>query len=126
MKRLGGILLVTVYLFSFAELHNLLRVPVFFEHLGEHYDKDPDTTLWGFIREHYIGKIVVDDDFDRDQQLPFRDVQSGCIMQVSVECCVMAYDFPSPKIPLREFFSFTEQNRSLISTYDFFQPPRLA
>ncbi|MCR6719811.1 MAG: hypothetical protein NVV59_05830 [Chitinophagaceae bacterium] len=126
LKRIGGILLVTVYMLSFAELHNLLRIPIFFEHLQEHYDKDPETTVWGFISEHYLGPIVVDDDFDRDQQLPFRDANCGMIINYSCECREVFFEIDRPEISDFEFSLYKEANRGLLTASDFFQPPRRA
>jgi len=111
---------------SFAELHNLLRIPVFFAHLQEHYDKDPGTTVWGFIREHYVGPIIVDDDFDRDQQLPFRDAYCGIIMNYSCECREVAFEIGRPEICDNEFSLYRERSKHLIPACDFFQPPRRA
>lgn len=127
MKRLGGILLVSVYMLSFGEMHNLLRIPVFFEHLQEHYDKDPETTVWGFIKEHYIGPVIVDDDFDRDQQLPFRDADCcPIIVNYSCECQAARIEIPRLELADTEFQLYKEQKESLIPAHDFFQPPRLA
>lgn len=57
MKRLAGILMLGIYMLSFMELHNLLRIPIFIAHFQEHQDKDESTTLWGFFREHYVGPV---------------------------------------------------------------------
>ena len=47
-------------------------MPVLVQHFIEHRQFDPSTTFWDFIREHYNGKFEVDEDYERDNQLPFR------------------------------------------------------
>lgn len=127
VKRLGGILMITVYMLSFAELHNLLRIPVFFAHLDEHQEKDPSTTVWGFFKEHYIGPTVVDDDFDRDQQLPFRDTECCVVaLHFSYECFSPSFELHSlENIPV-EFSLYLERSKKILPACDFFQPPRCA
>ena len=82
MKRTAGIFLLSIYIFSFAEVHNLVKIPVLFQHFKEHKQEDPSISFWDFIKIHYMDPIVVDDDYQRDQQLPFRD--AGCCQLVNI------------------------------------------
>lgn len=52
-----------------------MKLPVLVQHFLEHREKDPDTTLAAFLTEHYAAIDVVDDDYDRDMQLPFKSAE---------------------------------------------------
>ena len=125
MKRLAGILLVSVYMLSFAELYNLLKIPVLFEHYKEHRQLNPGISFWSFIKLHYLDPVVVDDDYQRDQQLPFRDTDC-CVMTLAnvCECLHIAVEIDKPAEIVKEFHLFNEENKPQFITFDIFQPPR--
>ncbi|MBL7741142.1 MAG: hypothetical protein JNK14_18105 [Chitinophagaceae bacterium] len=127
MKRLAGIFLVSVYMFSFAELHNLLKIPVLFEHFKEHRQLAPGISFWSFIKLHYLDPIVVDDDYQRDQQLPFRDTDCCVMTATSVcECLQLTVEIEKPAEIATEFHLFNEINKPRFISFDIFQPPRCA
>ncbi|RYZ24382.1 MAG: hypothetical protein EOP49_45820 [Sphingobacteriales bacterium] len=111
---------------AFSELPQLLKIPVFIEHFQEHQQRDPGTTVWGFIAEHYQGKFVVDDDYQRDMQLPFRT--TNVVLNTTV---IIAPPVPI-EIPVTLHSSeteFTHSNDSRIpftNIRDIFQPPRIS
>ena len=80
MRKWVSILFLSIIVLSHSELHQLLRIPVLIDHFKEHKKEDPSITFIQFIKLHY-DKIVVDDDYQRDQQLPFRD--ANCTTSVS-------------------------------------------
>lgn len=112
---------------SFAELHNLLKIPVLIEHFKEHRQLDPEISFFSFIKIHYFDPVVVDDDYQRDQQLPFRG-NDYCIVHVSntFECLTVIVDISSPNEAPRKFCQFIEVNKPRLFTFDIFQPPRCA
>lgn len=127
MKRTAGIFLLSIYLFSFAEVHNLVKIPVLFQHFKEHKQEDPSISFWDFIRIHYMDPIVVDDDYQRDQQLPFRD--ADCCQLVSngvFETAPMTVEIGPLPESAREFHQTDEQNKPQFTSFDIFQPPRCA
>lgn len=127
LKRFIGILMVSVYMFSFAELHNLLKIPVLLEHFKEHKQEDPSICFWDFIKLHYFDPIVVDDDYQRDQQLPFRDADCCIITSSSVfECLSFAMDIQAPTELQQEHHLYNEVNKPQYNSFDIFQPPRCA
>ena len=109
---------------AFSELPQLLKIPVFVAHYHEHQQRDAGTTVWGFIKEHYQGKFVVDDDFQRDNQLPFRT--ANFVLNTTV-----IFAPPAPlEVQLEAFrdeqeFTLTNDNHNPVSSLeDIFQPPR--
>jgi len=112
---------------AFAEFHQLLRIPFLIEHFDFHRQSDPQISVVKFLRIHYLGPIIVDDDFTQDQQLPFRDVDSHTLIGsvvVSVEPVVISID--PPELFSAEFFIYNEVNKPQFDAIDIFQPPRCA
>lgn len=85
---------------------------------------DQATTVWGFIKEHYQGKFVLDEDYKRDNQLPFRTANFVLNTTVIIAPPV-AIELPeSIKIFEQEFAVFNDRNNPVSSLHDIFQPPR--
>lgn len=128
MKKPVAIFFLSIYAFSFVEFHQFLRIPVLIEHFAEHRQLDPGMSFISFIKEHYVGEIVVDEDFHRDNELPFRQAQY-CISTgtITYECPETAIEIASnTKDISRHFIFYIEDKHSLLSAADIFQPPRLA
>ncbi|MBO9660012.1 MAG: hypothetical protein J7527_14425 [Chitinophagaceae bacterium] len=127
MKRLAGILFISIYMLAFAEFHQLLRIPYLVKHFDYHRQIDPQISVVKFLSIHYLGPIIVDDDFTQDQQLPFRDVDSHTLIGsvvVSLEPIVISID--PPELSSAEFFIYNEVNKPQFDAIDIFQPPRCA
>ncbi|RYG03866.1 MAG: hypothetical protein EOO02_07445 [Chitinophagaceae bacterium] len=118
-------ILLSIYMLAFSELPQLLKIPVFVQHYHEHQDRDPSTTLWGFVSEHYQGRFIVDDDYSRDMQLPFRTT-NVVINTTVIFTPPLALEVPTTEhYYTREFLLSNDPDQSLISTHDIFQPPRV-
>ncbi len=123
-----SIFFLSIIMLSHSELHQLLRIPVLFEHFQEHRKEDPAITFLQFIKLHY-DKIVVDDDYQRDQQLPFRDAScsataTGLIIDIPpqhIKIEKQDYRFDADKvIPIATVLYLH------LCTSTIFQPPRVA
>ncbi|SJZ47546.1 hypothetical protein [Sediminibacterium ginsengisoli] len=125
MRKLAAILLFSIYLFGTTEASQLLKLPVLMQHYIEHKALDHSITLTAFLKMHYIGPDIRDNDYQRDMQLPFKTVN---------DCCVIAFNsFPPQRINI-EFFQpqYHKQTHAVINTvfvprfatHDIFQPPR--
>lgn len=112
---------------AFAECHQLLRLPYLVEHFKFHQKADPAITFSKFLNMHYLGPIIVDDDFTQDQQLPFRDVDSHTLIG-SVVCLseTPAISIDPPMTHHMEFKCFDEVNKTQFKAFEIFQPPRRA
>lgn len=129
VKRTVAIFFMSIYMLSFSELHQFLRMPVLIQHFVEHRQQDPSISLLAFLNEHYIHQYVHDEDYQRDQQLPFR--HSDCCVTYTSICC----ECPATTViecavrtteTKNEFILHDEDNHSLLSVADIFQPPRCA
>ena len=124
MKRLTGILLLSLHILAFTECHQLLRIPYLMQHFLQHRAADPNMNFSAFIKIHYLGPVIVTDDFKQDQQLPFRSVD--CHMLNTAVCIyqhVTVEIDPPAEIP-SVFYCCNETNKPQFSSFDIFQPPR--
>lgn len=128
VKRLTAILLMSIYMFSFVEFHQFLRIPVLIQHFVEHQQQDPSISFMAFLKLHYVGEIVVDGDYQRDNELPFRETDCCVITNtISCECPNTIIEIATNTEEINnEFVLNDEDNHSLISVADIFQPPRAA
>ena len=100
MKKTIAIFFLITYLPTYSEFGQLLKRPQLVQHFKEHQLLDPAISAYQFLEIHYSGIFNVDDDFQKDQQLPFRT--SACMSHSIVVC----------------------EAPSLFGAYDIFQPPR--
>jgi len=68
-------LLLSIYLVASTELHQFLRLPIFFEHYQEHKELNAKIGLIDFIAIHYFNGSAKTPDYARDQQLPFKNAK---------------------------------------------------
>ncbi|ULQ53494.1 hypothetical protein [Flavihumibacter fluvii] len=82
MNKSITILFLVVYLFSATEAHQLLKIPVIFEHFSEHQEVDRNISLLQFLAMHYLHGSPKDKDYDRDMQLPFK-TSGDCVAAIA-------------------------------------------
>ena len=126
MKKAIAILLLTTYLFSSTELSQLLKLPAFVSHFLEHQEENKDLTLWQFLDIHYAHGIVMDDDYDKDMQLPFKTMDNSS-MQMSIAVPVSSIIISSKNIyTLAKKNTHILSNDSLTAAHlsSIWQPPR--
>ncbi|HEX5170224.1 MAG TPA: hypothetical protein VFW11_13695 [Cyclobacteriaceae bacterium] len=71
MRQTKAIVLLSLYLLVNTELHQILSLPVLFEHFHEHQQKTKGISILSFLRMHYSGEKKGSDD-GHHQQLPFK------------------------------------------------------
>jgi hypothetical protein len=128
MKKITAIFFFTVYTLSTTEAHQLLKLPVIFEHYREHQKENSSISILHFLNIHYLQGSPRDKDYDRDMQLPFK-TQDDCISSISPAFVpvFVQHDLPAP-IELSTRKSFILKNQFLLSSYlaNIWQPPRQA
>ena len=124
MRKVLSILLVSSYLFSNAELCQLMKISLFIEHYQE-FVANGEGDLVDFLVHHYGGHEK-DSDWDTDMKLPFMTLAGD-----------LSHAFYIPKIQLDipdqpRFLSANGQPagkaKNLVSSYynNILQPPRIA
>jgi len=122
MIRFAAIGLFLIYLVSFTEFKEVLRLPLLVEHYGEHKAKSGELSFIEFLVMHYETDVAHD---DRDNRLPFKDCSHSFIGQVVM--------LPIQKISLAEqpeantttYQFFYLQHEPKLIAVDIFQPPKL-
>jgi hypothetical protein len=129
MRKYSAIFFLTIYLFSTTEAHQLLKLPVVFQHYTEHQLEDKNISFIEFLEIHYMHGSPRDADYDRDMQLPFKS-SADCVASISFASvpAFIEFDFERALVFSSEKKSFPIINQYLISSYLSFiwQPPRVA
>jgi hypothetical protein len=126
LKKRIAIFFFSLYLFSTTEARQLLKLPIVFKHFQEHKKENKDITFLAFLDMHYMHGSPVDDDYDRDMQLPFKTM-GDCLSSVT-----LAFVPASPEIPVVRLLvtpikpTFLYQQADILSPYlsCIWQPPR--
>lgn len=71
MRQAKAIVLLTFYVMVNTELHQMLSLPVLFEHYQEHKQRNSDINIISFLVQHYSGENKQGED-QHHQQLPFK------------------------------------------------------
>lgn len=127
MRKAVSIFFLSLCVFTFSEFHQLMKLPVLFQHFAEHRQEDPTITIFAFLKLHYKGSFAIDDDYKRDQELPFRTNET---LVNNITAC--EFNFPLyvvvPHSPVNEKeYSILKENKiPVICIQDIFQPPRIA
>lgn len=72
MKKIISIFFICIYLISFTEAKEILKLPAFVEHYKEHKSLNKDITVFKFIVLHYLSGSKKDKDYQEDMKLPFK------------------------------------------------------
>lgn len=126
MKRFLSTVCLCLMLFSQTELYQLLKLPVFVAHYFEHKQEDPSISLKSFFVLHYLSGNEIDEDYQRDMQLPFKTQVFSFVGSISVEPTnqLFAIEIPVTFIGIQQHVFFQQSFPSFYST-DIWQPPRL-
>lgn len=65
-------MILVAYLFSTTELHQLLKLPIVFQHYKEHKAWNSGISFLDFLDMHYMHGSPQYADYDQDMQLPFK------------------------------------------------------
>ncbi|WP_379090037.1 hypothetical protein [Pedobacter sp. UC225_65] len=72
MKKLFILFILSFHLVSATALHELLKLPVLFQHYFEHTALNDQLTFTKYLVDHYNDIPHTDNDEERDNQLPFK------------------------------------------------------
>lgn len=125
MKRAAASILALAFVFSFTELHEIMKLPVLVQHYFSHHRKDPSLSLAAFLNLHYSTHHPEDNDDQDDASLPFKagietvaSVHLGLPVTHSSSC----YNLPAAC----NFIVPVKQGALQEKSYAIFHPPRPA
>lgn len=129
MKKIAAIFLILIFLFGATEAYQLLKLPLLVQHYIQHRSEDPDISFISFLRIHYNKKLVIDADWQQDQQLPFKTQQSANTFMfgfVSMPSHPISVQSAPPPFVQKTFRIDKDPEYSFTRLQDIFQPPKLA
>jgi hypothetical protein len=122
--RIARVLLF-IFLTQSTQFGEVFKAPLLVAHYIQHKKLYPKTTVYSFVKMHYIDKTVVDADYAQDMQLPFKTIDNHFLsMQLSLPPLI----FQLIKIP-----DYIITSKLPIQAFDplsffpakIFQPPKL-
>jgi hypothetical protein len=126
LKKAVAILLISMYTFGATEAYQLLKLPILVQHYFQHKQQNASISLLDFLKEHYPEKIIVDDDFAQDMQLPFKTQQTNTLILDVVATPFSCIQQPNQHIIVNTINSSIYNNPyySQILEKGIFQPPK--
>lgn len=126
MKKLICILFLGAYLISSTELRQLLKFPLLIQHYAEHKEQNNNLSLLQFLAMHYNDEDIIDLDYSKDQQLPFKSQggYTGAVLSVFEPATFYSL---VPKVEITVPVAHTISNESFISSSfrsSIWQPPK--
>ena len=109
-----------------TELHQLLKLPVLIVHFQEHRALKKDISLVDFFIDHYVEQIILDNDDQRDQQLPFKTTHCVNTTVVALSEPVQLDLRPREESIEGEFNIYRTDFSGAGAKQAIFQPPRQA
>lgn len=128
MRKKIAIFFLFIYLCSTTEAHELLKIPVVFQHFIEHQQEDKTISITKFLAIHYLQGDVKDKDYERDMQLPFKT--SGEFFASSVTPFMPLYTQISIQYPVEPAIKVWALHKPsfIFSAYqvNIWQPPKVS
>lgn len=124
VRKISAIFFLTVILVSQTPLQQVLRIPLLISHFQEHNSIQKNISFIDFFRIHYLSGHPEDDDFDRDEQLPFR---SADIVIITGAVVIPLQSEPGiiNTIYRENHYQALDQNSAaFLHSADIWQPPR--
>lgn len=124
MRRPIAIALLALFAFTGTEAHQLLKLPMLFQHYAEH-QAEGSMDWWHFLEEHYLHERHRHASDERHHELPFHcDHHCGAqTVQISVDQpAVPIISLPAAadaRMPVKD-----DRIPSLHGPADIWQPPR--
>lgn len=129
MKKLISIFLICIYLVSFTEAKEILKLHAFVEHFKEHKSENKDITVFKFIVMHYLSGSKKDKDYQEDMKLPFKthDFSSFAFITFDIPK-TFNLEIEKPKnISNQKKVNYHHTLGFIIDNYQsIFQPPEIA
>jgi hypothetical protein len=125
VKKITAIFFFSIYLLS-TEAHQLLRLPLIFEHFAEHQQENKQITILEFLKIHYLNAPVKDKDYDKDMQLPFK-TSGDCISSISPAFVPVSVQYTvSEPLEINSKKTFFLKDQFILSSYlaNIWQPPK--
>ncbi|ROI10680.1 hypothetical protein EGI11_01955 [Chryseobacterium sp. H3056] len=128
MKKLLVYFFLCLYLLSFTEARQFLKLPNLVEHYISHEIRGEKTTFLSFVKMHYLEDHGVDSDYSQDMDLPFKTHElNHCSFSLLVIPEIFSIKLKAPENTEQKAqifsYSFSHTSDAFAS---IFRPPILA
>jgi hypothetical protein len=124
MPRVLATVFLISYLLCFTPARQLTRIPVLLEHYQEHRLEDTTLSFVQFLRIHYVDEVVVDDDYNRDQELPLRCNESRLVLLILPLIGTTQFSVLEPPLMLLCFRPIDDADERAGWGTDIWHPPK--
>lgn len=127
MKKWIALFFFVIITLSQTEVHQLLRLPILFEHYSEHKAQNGALTFSDFLLMHYASSNHKDADHQRDSQLPFKSHE--CPATINMHTLFVEQHAINIEIPAVQEVEITNFYVAIIPDShlsDIWQPPKLS
>ena len=126
MRKISALLFLLVLLLAQTPLQQLLKVPVLAAHFQEHRAENKNLSFTAYLVLHYLSGHTQDDDFQRDQQLPFRSHDVVIVSGTVVVPGQITADFTLPTYRPEHYLLLSDSHPSSSYACGIWQPPKTA
>lgn len=125
VKKIIALILFAVYIISSTELREMAKLPVLIQHFNEHQALNERITFAEYLTDHYNNLPHTDNDEERDNQLPFKRVDSNILFSPVIPASGFV-ELRKPVLPEPSGRKFPRLNAPIPSATGskIWQPPR--
>ena len=127
MKKWLTYFLLSIYLLSFTEAKQVLKLPNLVEHYISHEIRNKNISLFKFIKIHYLDEQVMDSDYKQDMSLPFKTHDFSTIsINLVIPPKKIEFSFEPKKLFVEKNQNFTYSETFYPSVFQkIWQPPKI-
>jgi hypothetical protein len=124
MKRVLTLIMLSAVILTQTEVYQLFKLAALADHFSEHERRNPEISIGEFLVEHYLQCEHNDSDRKSDEELPFKNSQSG----LNTAPAVIAYHSTEYNFFLpsgsTESIAAASAGKTSAALQDIWQPPR--
>lgn len=125
LKKRITFTILLLYLFSATEFRELIKLPVLFQHFNEHKQLNQNLSFFGFVYDHYNSIPHTDNDQERDDQLPFKNIDMSSFLTPAIPVSTLNYFEKAVRIIVKnDLFDYTEGHIPGPDSGKIWQPPK--
>jgi hypothetical protein len=128
MRKASAIFFLSLFLLSYTELGQLVKLPKIITHYLEHKKWEPEVSFLAFFQMHYFSDDNNAGDDAKDNQLPFKE-HNDCQTNSTINFAFHVNEISIADYPVQTAIVYPQSNdESASSSFkgSIFQPPRVS
>lgn len=126
MRKASAIFFLSLFLLSYTELGQLLKLPKIVTHYLEHKKWEPGVGFLAYFHMHYFSDDKNEGDDAKDHQLPFKE-HNDCQAHGTISITFSSFDLAVSQYPIQTSIIYPHHHDDrIVSAFkgSVFQPPR--